>query len=388
MRHIVLYEPDASGHRLVYVRYILEAIARAGGMRATLVTSRRVQELDWTALRARLGDRLAFHVVDEAPVPFGLRWLPAKLALQFARCRQLRAAVRALGTVDHVFVPFVDDYCLFPFAWRPRPFGRTPWSGIAVRPRFHLAGTGAQVPPRKEDRVEAWAYRRLLRDRSLATLFSIDPYIASALGDPRVVAVCDPADIADERADREWLPAAPDAVVLLVYGYVDHRKAIDRLLAVAADPRMPAALTVALVGAQDAGMAPVLRGRDAGALRARGRLIEVARRVSDAEEAAAFARADIVWGYYPGNYCSSGAMVRAGLMERPLMATQEGLVGLLTRQSGSGLTAPEADDEALLEGLSQLAGDAGLRARLGQAGRRRFAASTGAAFGDRIAGGL
>lgn len=383
--HIALFEPDPAGHRMVYVRYIVAAMARHHGLRATLVTSARGRAAPAVqAMEADPALPVSVMTIDD-PVP--RRRIPRKLQRQFGYTAALRRTVRSLAArdpVDHVLIPFLDDFALLPFAVQRTPFGTTRWSGIAIRPRFHLAAAGGRVPHRASDRVEGWAYRRLLGSPTLDTMFSIDPYLAPQLGDPRVVTVVDPADITALPADRTWLPVDDAAVVLLVYGYIDGRKAIDRLLRIASDPRMPRALTVALVGTQDAGMAPVLSGPDAGRLRAEGRLVEVARHVSDAEEASAFARADIVWAYYPGSYCSSGAMVRAGQMERPVMATGEGLIGWLTQQHGSGLTAPEADDEALLQALIRLAGDATLRRTLGAAGRGYFAGHDSAAFGDCI----
>ncbi|WP_440980285.1 hypothetical protein ACQHGV_16365 (plasmid) [Sphingomonas pseudosanguinis] len=388
VRHIAIFEPDPSGHRMVFVRYILEAIARRGGIRATLILCPEAsQTAQVVVMREAFGNLLAIHTVPDPDPMRGPLALSGKLARQIGFARRLREAVttlRAQGEVNHVHIPFADDYVLFPFAMRQRPFGDIPWSGIVIRPRFHLARAGAIVPARREDRVEAWAYRRLLRGTTLRTLFSIDPFLASQVDDPRIVTVCDPADITDRTPQRDWLPVGDDATVLLAYGYVDHRKAIDRLLRCAADPSVPKSLVVALVGVQDPAMHDVLQGPDAALLRQQGRLVEVARHVTDTEEASAFARADIVWCYYPGSYCSSGAMVRAGQMGKPLLAGTEGLVGHLTRQHDLGLTAPEYDDAALTGQLACIAGDAALRTRLGTAGERHFATATGHIFGDRI----
>ncbi len=387
MRNIILFEPDPFGHRMIFIRYIVEAMARRGGFRATLLTSPRAEAAPWVrAMADQLRDHLSLYVVEE-PALAGPAVLHPKLRRQWAATNALRSTVTSLrgqGEVDYVFVPFIDDYCLFPFALHGRPFGATPWGGIAIRPRFHLARMGAFVPRRLEDGVEGWAYRRLLRSPTLDSLFSIDPYLAPFFGDERISTVCDPADIAALPWNRAWLSAPDEAVVLLVYGYIDHRKAVDKLLTAAADPRVPDNLTVALVGAQDPEMAPVLAGAAATRLRQRGRLIEVPRRVSDEEEASAFARADIVWGYYPGSYCSSGAMVRAGQTGRPLLTTREGLVGRITAEQKSGLIAPEGDAEVLLEQLVALTEMPELRQQLGAAGLRRFATATGAAFGDQI----
>jgi hypothetical protein len=384
MRHIVLFEPDPSGHRMVFVRYVVEAMRHHGGLRATLATSPRGAS---SPLLIDISDNLDLHIGEVPSLgPLG-RVLPSKLARQFTHTRMLRSAVRTIGSqdpVDHVLIPFVDDYCLFPFAVRKRPFGLTPWSGIAIRPRFHLARSGAEVPGRRADKIEQVAYRHMLRDPALHRLFCIDPCFQPFMNDPRIVTVPDPADILDHDADRTWLPVAEDAVVLLAYGYIDHRKAIDRLLTIVADPRMPESLVLALVGTQDAGMTSVLQGPVAGELRRSGRLVEIARHVSEREEASAFLRADIVWGYYPGSYCSSGAMVRAGQMGLPLLAGRQGLVGHLTGLYRSGLSASEEDDDAVLQQLARLATSSELRRELGENGRRHFTNATGASFGRRI----
>lgn len=387
MRNILLFEPDPSGHRMVFVRYIVEAVARQGAMRTTLVTSPHGAAAPWVqAMAGTQGHPLALHVAP-LPAPHGLPALHPKLGRQWAASTMLQnavAALRARAGVEYVFIPFLDDYCLFPFAWNGRPFGATPWGGIAVRPRFHLGPMGACVPPRLEDHVERFAYHRVLRSPTLQALFSIDPCFAPFLGDSRISTLCDPADIASAPADRNWLRVPDTAVVMLVYGNIDHRKGIEQLLSVAADPSVPDDLVIALVGAQEPSMAAILNSDIARSLRARGRLIEVTHRVSDAEEASAFARADIVWGYYPASYSSSGAMVRAGQMGRPFLTTREGLAGRITAEQQSGLVAPEKDPAALLPHLLALTRSPDLRRRLGEAGRRHFAGDTGAAFGDRI----
>ncbi|RZI56598.1 MAG: hypothetical protein EOP94_04195, partial [Zymomonas sp.] len=281
MRHIVLFEPDASGHRMVFVRYIVEAMARHGGVRATLVTTERGKTgFERLTIDDRAHRLVTMHVIGE-PDAGGKRLpLPRKLSMQAEQTRLLRAALQSLGSdaaVDHVLIPFIDDYCLLPALWRTATFGTIPFSGIAIRPRFHLKKSGADVPNRPADWVERLAYRRLLSAPSFKTLFSIDPYLEQRLDTPRVVTVCDPADIAGNIADPAWLPVAEEAVVLLVYGYIDSRKAIDRLLRLVADPAMPKSLVVALVGEQDRQLRPVMESALAVSLRAEHRLVEVNR---------------------------------------------------------------------------------------------------------------
>jgi glycosyltransferase involved in cell wall biosynthesis len=65
-------------------------------------------------------------------------------------------------------------------------------------------------------------------------------------------------------------------------------------------------------------------------------------------------------------------------LEKPVLATRvEGLKELV-EEGVSGLLVPPADPVALAEGIERLMGDAGLRARLGRAGRERIETHFGA----------
>ena len=389
MNNVLIFEPHSIGHRMVYVRYLLRAMERRGGLRAILVTSLESQSDPYViAMTTEFGELLSIVTIEFPILASGLlRFIHARLAKQAATFRVLRSVVERLlsqTSVDYVFVPFLDDYCLFPMALKRWPFRRLPWGGIAIRPRFHLHNMGAKVPTRWEDLIEKFAYHRLLRNRGLDRLFSIDPYLEPYFRDDKIASVPDPSDIFSVAPTHMQFGLPSDAVVLLVYGYLDVRKAIDRLMRAMLDARVDTRLMLLLAGLQCPELSAFLTSDVAQVLRAQRRLVEINRHISDVEEAAAFRRANIVWSYYPHNYCSSGALVRAGQSSRPVIATREGLVGLIVGELGMGVTVAEDDDEGLVMALVRLGNDAMLRAELGKAGFKHFSKATAEAFGDRI----
>jgi glycosyltransferase involved in cell wall biosynthesis len=91
-------------------------------------------------------------------------------------------------------------------------------------------------------------------------------------------------------------------------------------------------------------------------------------------ERMAFAAADIAWLGYTGHWQSSGVMVQAAHMGLPLIASDEGVIGWSTKRHGNGLAVPVRRTAAVVEALQRLASSAELRLKLGERGRRAFAA--------------
>lgn len=358
-------------------------------MRAILATSRSSFEDPMVVNMAEEMRAVLTIVTVEPPAKDDglLSKIHPRLGKQSAYLRLLQNTVAQCQTstpIHYVFIPFLDDYCLFSTAFHQKPFGEIPWGGIVIRPRFHLKHVGVVLPFRVEDVFETFTYKQLLRNNTLDRVFSIDPYLKEHLRSERIVTVPDPAEMHEPDHAVPDFRIAAELVVLLVYGYIDHRKAIDRLVRALLDERVPLQLTLLLVGAQSADTAKLIRGAEGRRLHQQGRLIEVNRFVSDGEEAAAFQRADIIWAYYPKSYCSSGAMVRAGQASRPVIATREGLVGHTVSRLGMGLTAPENDDNELTLVLARLATEAATREKLGKSGFEHFSQYTAEAFGDLI----
>lgn len=374
---------------MVYVRYLLTSIREHGEWKVILATSVDSSIDPYVVeLSLEFGSILDLQPIEfPTPSKSFLQFIHHRLAKQESSYKVLISLIRELlsyRSVDYVLIPFLDDYTLFPMSVKTWPFDNLPWSGISIRPRFHLKKMGAIVPSRIEDIIEKFSYRRILRNRGLDCLFTIDPYLQRFFGSDKIKHVPDPADISSVTPSRLPVDVPSDAVVLLVYGYLDLRKALDRLINAFLDPRVGSRIVLLLAGVQNKELNNQLCSRNACILRREKRLIEINRHITDAEEAALFKRADIVWCYFPMNYCSSGALVRAGQTSRPVIATREGLVGLIVRELKMGIPVSEFDDEELVLALIKLECDAALRRSLGTAGYDFFSNFTIRAFGNPI----
>jgi hypothetical protein len=88
-----------------------------------------------------------------------------------------------------------------------------------------------------------------------------------------------------------------------------------------------------------------------GELVAQGRLKIIDRFISAAEEPALFSAADIVWLGYQGHYSSSGVLCQAAATKRPVLATNEGLIGWQTSRHGLGRTVDVSKVEDVVGAL-------------------------------------
>jgi glycosyltransferase involved in cell wall biosynthesis len=390
MKHVLIFEPHASGHRPVFVRYLLESMERHGAMQATwLVLKEDLHHPQIVVPAGRFAKILTVSEIGFPPVKRGLlRKLRPLLEKQFRYMRALKEFIIAHRdrAFDFVFVPFIDDYGLAPLAIHRRPFLGLPWGGIAISPRFHLGLTG-YAPRRTVDAIERALYALLFRPGGdLHEIFTIDPFFADYFADSRLRYVPDPAVItvgSRSHAPKELALAAGD-ITILVYGNLDWRKGIPDLLAAFADPRIPQPVKLLLVGVQHDFVRSLLAEPAARALRASGRLIEINRVVSDEEESAVFEIADIVWNFYPGNYGPSGVLVRAGQASKPVVCTQDGYCGRVVAESGMGIGVKEGRVEDMVQALLSLVSDRNLGETMGKAGFDYFSKSSPSAFADPI----
>jgi len=390
MSHVLIFEPHASGHRAVYVRYLLESLERHGGIQVTWAVLK--DEKNHPQIREpaiRFAEMLRIEEISFPDAGRGLLGvLHPLLEKQFRYIRALKRFVDAHeeGTFDYVFVPFIDDYGLAPLAFSKRPFAGLPWGGIVIGPRFH-SGVMGYAPRRLIDGIERALYALLFSaGGDLHEVFTIDPYFQKFCANPRLHYVPDPAarELAAPIQSLGGIDISETDAAILVYGNLDHRKGIPDLLKAMADPRIPEQAKLLLVGLQHESLRSLLDQPFPRMLRAKGRLIELNRVVSDAEEAAAFHTAKIVWIYYPGSYGPSGVLVRAGHASKPVICTQQGYCGRIVAETGMGINVDDGNTEGITRALVSLLADGRMRQSMGKSGFEYFSKSSPAAFADPI----
>lgn len=182
--------------------------------------------------------------------------------------------------------------------------------------------------------------------------------------------------------------AAHDTAVILCVARAVEKKGLDVLLDALA--RLPAGL--------DWRFEHIGGGSLTDALRARAERLGIAGRVrwlgaqAQSEVIAAYRRAAVFC--LPARVAGDGdrdglpnVLMEAMSQELPVVSTPISGIPEIVEHEVSGLLAPSGDAEALAAALQRLLGDADLRQRLGQAGRRRVLADFAMERGiDRIAG--
>jgi glycosyltransferase involved in cell wall biosynthesis len=341
---LLLYEPRTEGHHLAWLRLITEDLCSAG-YRLTLAADLR------PGAEAKLRDHLGqfyeevkwFNAYDAN----GRRHLDGK-AESVAYCLEQSGA-------ENVFLCTLDE--IASSCWRRAAFGFMPpailrgrMGGIYHRPRF--MATPRWSPNRL---LKETGFRQLLRQGWLRQIVFLDEFLARDCqaeypGNP-IFFLPDPClDMsAGAVADaRRQLDVPPDRRVFLCYGTGARRKGLH--LAVEAFLKLPAGSPAFLlcVGRQNFD-----RQTEAGMkqLEAQGRARLINRYVSMAEEKFSFAACDMVLLPYVGHFGISAVLSQAMAANKPVIASDEQLLGRLVREHQPGLLFRSGDATALRQAI-------------------------------------
>jgi glycosyltransferase involved in cell wall biosynthesis len=347
-RHLLLYEPRTEGHHLGWLRFIAEDLI-AADFHLSIAADLR------TGSRERVEQQLAglpdeFHLLsayDES----GCRHLDGK-ARSVAHCLQVSGA-------ESVFLCALDEIASHcwrraTFGWRPPVELRGRMGGIYHRPRFLAA------PKWSPDRLlKLPGFQRLLREGWWRQLLLVDEFLAAELQSVYPAAPifflpdpCPPGYDGDPITARNQLEIPANRKVFLFYGTGARRKGLH--LAVAAmqqlPPESPAFLLCAgqqnPTGTTAASLAQLVRQN-------RARLLD--RYVTNAEEKLCFAASDAVLLPYLNHFGTSGVLSRAMSAAKPVITSDEQLLGRLTRERRLGLVFPSGDISALCNCLRRVA---------------------------------
>lgn len=238
--------------------------------------------------------------------------------------------------VDHVFLPYLD-YCLHATALLGSPCGNVSWTGICMRPSFHYSSAGVIAPKPKWRAIKERLFYRLLRQTSLNKLLTIDELLEQQtrrkcpLHTKKLAFVPDPAELTnnfDRISARNQLGIPEQDFVILVYGAIDGRKGVEHLLAGVRNKLFQKNLKILVMGRHT----PALKEK----LLNEPKVLSIDGYVDTATEEAGFRAADAVWMGYNAHYGMSGVLVLAAVAAKPVLATQNGLIGWMTRRYALG----------------------------------------------------
>lgn len=382
-RALLIIDLSVAGHHPTYIRRLLESELPNT---ADIVVASRREMFSHPEIRPF---KSAFTAYEIEPAPdlsalyatFGtLNVLRASWIIG-SLYRKTYETLSKTMDVGFVVVPFLDD-CLAGLALTGDAFAGTHWMAITMRTMFHFDAMRVIAPPLRFSRLRRYLFDRLLHQRSLAAMLTIDPTFAQFArrqhdpGYGKIEYLPDPAarhrGMPSQEEARKLLGIAPDARVVLLYGEIAARKGVFALLEAAADEACSRHLHVLLAGrCEQANL--VLDHPAYGKLMAQHRLHRVDGFLDDSSERNVLAASDCMWVGYTNFYLMSGVMVLAGRHGIPVIATRDGLIGHWTRERDIGIAVDVGERMSVIGALNQLVLEPQQLSRMGQNGLGVFA---------------
>jgi glycosyltransferase involved in cell wall biosynthesis len=274
--------------------------------------------------------------------------------------RRWRTAVKIAETIsaDHIFFYQMDSALFGAFA---SPFlARIPFSGILFHPEMHLC---LKRRPKSLKRFlsQAVFYTAVLSLRNLERVWSLDPifpeFAARWLPFGRKIHFL--PEISIPLPDPGDVPARKDQrTTYLLYGILKRRKGVMNLLT--ALDAVPAAaqkkMRIVLAGAVAAELESVLPQALAALKQSSPELDIVThfRFLDEADLTRLIIDCDVVLAPYVGHVGSSGVVYTAARAGKPLLATDEALLGEIVERYKLGVTADPLSVTALSGALERL----------------------------------
>jgi glycosyltransferase involved in cell wall biosynthesis len=363
MKRILILEIGSSGHRATQLRWILESrIAEEAHI--TVAGPRDLLE------HRELADSRTKFTPLELMIPENVQLVDTSLtglirrefAVREIYGRAYREEFRRRG-VDIVAIPFVD-VCTNAMALRGAPFGGAPWFAISMRTQFHLQRMGVIAPEPKVRALREWLFRRLLKQRSLVALLTIDPTLVeygSRDGGKefeKLRYLPDPSEslpLTDKSGARAQLGVPAEARLVLAYGGLSERKGIFQLMHAMASGECPRTVHLLLAGVQDQAFRNFMEGSVAACLIGEGRLHILPGYVPNEMVPLLLSASDAMWIGYIDFYTMSGVMVLAARHSLPVIASAEGIVGYLAARHRVGITVNPRSETSVIAVLRQIA---------------------------------
>jgi len=363
--HVLIYDPLHSGHHLHWVKLMVRAVAPFAD-RITFATTRRSASSPDYAEHLR-----------EVSKEFTLDDSVGPVELSFVRFEGLRTARRAwIGLAkavkrhrpDHVFVPFGDNLVLAPLVTTPKErklgLDRTRIDAVFLQSgefayRRHLCF---------RRRARASLGLNCLCRLPFGRLMFIDPIVHDWLNDcspalaRRCVLLPDPVSPVprhDKSTARAMLGLPTDGRLISCLGVLDKRKGVDEFVRSFASAALDATDRLLLAGRATPLVASAVR--EVTARIGEGRLISIDRILTDEELGLAVSAADLVAATYrfPQHLGSASVLIRAAAARRPVLASEQGWIGHVTRTYSLGWlypTAPAERADSIVQSLDRCAG--------------------------------
>jgi glycosyltransferase involved in cell wall biosynthesis len=241
-------------------------------------------------------------------------------------------------------------------------------SGIFFRPMLHYSNFANYVPSRMES---IWQWRekiglsRILRSGYLQNLFCLDPvaveYLEQWPSKTNILHLPDPVQICNDSPSQlerlgKSLSIDSGRQVFLLFGAISERKGIYQLLEAVRTlpPNLCQKLSLLLIGRIDPQEKEGFKARIAEI--SQSLPVQIICRdefVSDRQMRLYFRIADVILAPYQRHVGMSGILVQAAAAEKPVLSSDYGLMGEITRRYSLGLTVDSTVPSEIAEGLTR-----------------------------------
>lgn len=353
---LVIYEPTGGGHRLTYVRYLLEGL-KCRGIRPVVALGppARADKAHDVQLGPFKSD------FDEHALPAIRTSGPRAFA---DRAKQVAELIRTYKP-ERVWYPNADGAAQVASVMAKA--GLVRFGGCRVTPLVLRGSAAYRTGPRTpRDRLADRVYRGMLKSKLFDRVLLIDRLVdewcsRQGLGD-RVQLIPDPlppAPSVSPAEAREKLGLEAAGRGFSIAGGLDERKGADRLIRAFIRLRRDGSIgesdRLYMAGRQDDVVRELLRG-EAAPLVESGAILVGPGYVSEEEFWLWLAAGDVVVTPYPAHVGPASIAVRAAALGRPVVGGTFGWLGRLIADYDLGIatdTAPEPLAQAMADMLSR-----------------------------------
>jgi glycosyltransferase involved in cell wall biosynthesis len=369
---LMLFDLDVRGHHPGYIQHLVKywCEENLAGHLDVLVSRQFMQQhgniIDLVAAYDRsniqfvtISHQEQKSLVNSAQLEYSFK---GRIVRAFQELQILKKYTKVLKT-SHCLLMYLDTILLRLALPSRLP---SPFSAIYFRPILHYGNFPNYLPEGKEN-VWAWRDRvclaRLLKHPNLATLFCLDPlavdHINQVYTTTKTAELPDPVQIYPPQQSqleqlRQRLGIPANRTVFLLFGALSARKGLHQVLEAILLLSAPLSerITLLLVGP--------IAAEDQAELNHQITVLQHTSFVQiichhdfipDEAIQAYFEVSDVILAPYQRHIGMSAILVRAAAAQKPVLASDFGLMGEVTRQHELGLAINASDPQAIANGM-------------------------------------
>lgn len=361
-RQIMLFDLAITGHHSVYIKYLIQHWQRqqlSGKLHVVVIPEFLTRHSDVVAIAA---SNIQFTAIAESEAAH-LDQQKSLSARGFTEWKLFCQYARQLQVTQGVLMQF--DIFQLPLMLQKR--SPCDISGIYFRPTFHYPEF-AHYRPTRPELMRQWRQKLILalalRHPQFKQLFSLDPFAVKSIArfSPQVAAIPlpDPVekhDYADLAAAqlRQELGIEPGRKILLLFGEISQRKGIYPILAAVQALPTDVGRQICLLVAgpiEPTEQAVIQAALDRLAASPSVQLVTRIQYVKGREVQRYFAVADVILALYQRHVGMSSILVHAAAAEKPVLASNYGLLGELVQRHRLGLVVDSESHTAIEASIS------------------------------------